>query len=320
MKTRTLLLTALATGLMTASVIPAYAAPSDENNFYSTILTQIKNSVVSIENTVNLIAKMMVEAPKDIGTDITAWASMNKLTQLQSQYTKVSADALDASFNSDDTLAKSVNRAYNINTSSTGGYSGLSAYSLLGLTHTVYQNHDYYTKTYSTDQAKAAGNYIKFLAGTALPVDEPDGNTLKDKEQINLIRTMQAVQSLNAYNLSKLYTSRLPIASTSALKLSGMGTPEGMISKEGLLKYLLQSKVNNPAWYTQMSTASPFAAARESTFLLAAAVSELYRMEQNQEQMILTQTATNTATLAMAKTMMMQMQQASNIANRAKQH
>ena len=67
----------------------------------------------------------------------------------------------------------------------------------------------------------------------------------------------------------------------------------GKISKEGLLKYLMQSKVNNPKWYTEMSTASPFTAVRESTFLLAAAVSELYRMEQNQEQMILTQTATN---------------------------
>lgn len=319
MKKRALILTVIATGSLMANISPAYADMSkDQNNFYSNILMQIKNGVFGIENTVNNIAKMLLETPKNIGNDITAWASVNKLSQTQSMLTKAYNNSLDASFKGKNTVSETVNTAYNMNTKPVGIYSPLSAYSLLGLTQTSANNKIYYTKTYNNAQAQAAGGYVKFLAGAALPSPSATGDSIKAKQEENLIRTMQAVQSLDAYNLSRLYASRMPIASSSALKLNGIGTPAGKISKEGLLKYLMQSKVNNPAWYTQMSTASPFTAVRQGTFLLAAAVSELYRIEQNQEQMILTQTANNTATLAMAKTMMMQMQQANQSIEKAK--
>lgn len=319
MKIRSLVLTTLASSILVGYTLPAYA-DNNSNAFYSAILTQIKNSVVAMQNTLDQIAQMLLQAPQDIGQDITAWGSVNTLTQMQSVDTKQTADALDTTFNGQDTLAKTVDQAYNIDTKGAGEYSGLSAYSLLGLTHTVYNNTTYYTTTYNDDQSKAAADYIQFLSGAAMPIQAPEGDSLKDKEQLNLLRTMQAVQSLDAYNLSKAYTARLPIALASDLKIKGIGSPDGRISREGLVQYLMESKVNNPDWYTQISTASPFTAVKEGVFLMAAAVSELYQIQQNQQQMILTQTATNTATLAMAKTMMMQMQQASEIADQAKQH
>lgn len=318
MKIRSMILTSLIGGTIVAYSIPAYANPSDSNSFYSTILTQIKNSLLDIQGDVDQIAQLILQAPQDIGKDITAWGSINKLNQMQSIDTKQTADALDARFNGQDTLAKTVNQAYNMDTKGAGEYSGLSAYSLLGLTHSVYQNTSYYTTTYNDDQAKAAADYVQFLSGAAMPIQAPEGDSLQDKEQVNLLRTMQAVQSLDAYNLSKAYTARLPIALASDFKLDGVGAPDGRISKEGVVQYLMESKVNNPNWYTQISTASPFTAVKEGVFLMAAVVSELYQIQQNQQQMILTQTATNTATLAMAKTMMLQMQQSSDLASQAK--
>ncbi len=320
MKTRSLLLTMIVSGMLASYAAPAYADPSDDNKFYSDILTQIKNSVLDIQGNIDKIAQMLLEAPQNIGNDIAAWGSVNTLTQMQNVALKKQADTLDTTFSGQDTLAKTVDQAYNIDTKGSGEYSGLSAYSLLGLTHTNYQNTDYYTTTYNDDQAKAAYDYIQFLSGAAMPIQVPDGNSLQDKEQINLLRTMQAVQSLDAYNLSKAYTDRLAIANASDFKLTGIGAPDGRISKEGLVQYLMESKVNNPDWYTQMSTASPFTAIKEGVFLMAAAVSELYQIQQGQQQMILTQTATNTATLTMAKTMMMQMQQANDLASQARPH
>ena len=320
MKLRSLLLTAITGGTLALYTVPAHAnLAGEENNFYSTILIQIKNAVVDMQGDLDAIAKMLFQAPQDAGQYITAWGDMSQLTQQQSLLTKQSTDQIDATFNGQDTLAQTVEQAFNIDTKGAGEYSGLSAYSLLGLTHTFFQNTNYYTTTYNNNQAKAAGDFIQFLSGAAMPIQPPSGDSLQDKQQLNLLRTMQAVQSLDAYNLSKAYTSRLPIANISSLNLTGIGNPDGMISKEGLLQYLMQSRVNNPSWYTQMSTASPFTAVKEGVFLMAAAVSELYQIEQDQQQLILTQTATNTATLAMAKTMLMQMQQASQLANQAKQ-
>ena len=317
MKIRSILSTALVGCAIAAYTLPAYA-DSDSNAFYSSILTQIKNSLIDIQGDVDQLAQMLLQAPQNIGNYIAAWGSMNKMTQLQSVATKQTAEALDTTFNGQATVAQTVDQAYNIDTKGSGEYSGLSAYSLLGLTHTNYQNTDYYSSTYNDDQAKAAADYIQFLSGAAMPIQAPDGDTLQDKEQLNLLRTMQAVQSLDAYNLSKAYTDRLAIANASDFKLTDIGAPDGRISKEGLVQYLMESKVNNPDWYTQVSTESPFTAVKEGVFLMAAVVSELYQIQQNQQQMILTQTATNTATLAMAKTMMMQMQQSSDLANQAK--
>ncbi len=319
MKIKSLLLTGLISSSLIIAAMPAYADPNDDNKFYSNILTQIKNCLVDIQGDVDQLAQLLLEAPQDLGKYMTAWGSMNKLAQIQSLSTKQTIDALDSQFNGQDTLAKTVDQAYNIDTKGSGEYAGLSAYSLLGLTHTVYQNTSYYTTTYNDDQTKAAADYIQFLAGAALPIQAPTGDALKDKQEINLLRTMQAVQSLDAYNLSQAYTSRLPIALANDFKLDGIGTPDGRISKEGVVDYLVESRVNNPDWYTQVSNASPFTAVKEGVFLLAAAVSELHQIEQNQQQIILTQTATNTATLAMAKTMLMQMQQADAIASQARQ-
>lgn len=320
MKIRALILTTIASSSIALYSAPAYADdPAADKAFYMAILTQIKDAVVATQVDVNKIAQLLLDGPQEIGKYITGWGSVNKLSQTQSTYTKAMADGLDASFNGQDTLVKTVDQAYNIDTKGAGEYSGLSAYSLLGLTHTIFQNTAYYTTTYNDDQAQAANDYIHFLSGAAMPIQPPDGDSLKDKQQINLLRTMQAVQSLDAYNLSKAYTSRLPIALVSDLKLDGIGTPDGKISKQGLLEYLMESRVNNPDWYTQVSTASPFTAVKEGVFLMAAAVSELYQIEQDQQQLILTQTATNTATLAMAKTMLMQMQQANDIADQARQ-
>ena len=326
MKKRTLV--ALTTvGLLTMSVVyPVYAdTPSSgggitpaQNAFYTDILKEINSGVQSIKMYVQEIATLLLQTPQNLGNDITAWQGENMLSQQTAVYTKITNNSLDANFNSDGTLAKSVDQAFNINTKGSGAYSGLSAYSLLGTTLTKYNNQNYYTETYNDDQQKAAGDYIKFLSGSAMPVQLPQGDSIQDKQTVNLLRTLQSVASLNAYNLSQVYASRLPIAKVSSLKVNGIDVPGGKISQQGLMKYLMQSKVNNPQWYQEIAKSSPFTAVREGVFMLAAAVSELYQIQQGQQQMIITQTATNTANLAMTKAMLMQMQKSQAITARAR--
>lgn len=288
-----------------------------QNSFYTEILKEINSGVQSIKVYVQEIATLLLKAPQNLGNDITAWQGANMLAQKAAVNTKSSNDDLDSTFNSDDTLAKSVDEAFKIDTKGSGDYSGLSAYSLLGTTLTKSHDNKYYTQTYSSDQQKAAKDYIKFLSGSAMPVQIPQGDSIENKQTVNLLRTLQAVASLSAYNLSKVYASRLPVAKVSSLKVNGIDVPGGKISQQGLMKYLMQAKVNNPKWYQEIAKSSPFTAMREGVFMLAAAVSELYQMQQNQQQIIVTQTATNTANLAMAKAMLTQMQKSQAITERA---
>lgn len=323
MKLRKQLLTAGAALVLTvASSSIVFADNPQPDNPFDSAITSIATNVSAIKGYVEEVTNLMLQPPAELGNDLAMWQNMNALKQLQSNTTKSTSDSLSSVFQGQDTLGDTVQQAFKMDTSGSGDYSGLSAYSLLGLSHTkptLTRPYDLYTATYNPDQAKAAKEYIGFLSGSAMAMVKPSGSTLQDMQQTNLYRTLAAVQSLDAYNLSKLYAERSPQLSTSAAHMDNIQTPEGEISTQGLVHYVLQNKVNNPDWYKQMSKASPFTVMREGVYLLAAGVSELYTIEQNQQQMILTQTANNTVTLAMAKQFMDQMQAANRAIDDAKQ-
>ena len=294
----------LVTGLMAASLTPAYADLSPgQNDYYSSVLQKIYGALHDIDgvvkNTSSYVLRAMTEQASNVSTTQVTRQNMDTLQQNESDYAQGVQNTLTTQYQGANTVADNINRAYALDQQSFGNYSNLSAYSLLGLSKT----NNLYSVTYNNDQQKAANQYAAFLAGDALPLMKPQGDdsSLKTRAALNGYRTMAAIQSLDAYNVSKYLASRTGIVSTNKPGLKDIPTPNGQISRLGLNRYLLMKKANDPNWYNTLQTESPYAVMRDGVSLLGASLSELYQIEQNQEQMILTQTATNTATLAMIK-------------------
>ena len=268
-----------------------------------TLLEEIETTLTQIGTELNAIALSLFAAPTDLGNYLAKIQAMNVISQKSASDTQKSTDQLSGLFLTKDSVDATVSHAYNLSTDGAGDYKGLSAYSLLGLD----EDNNTISATYSADQVTAANVYKTFLAGGALAMPVPaNAKTMDDKQQANLIRTMAAIQSLDAYNVSRVYAAHYP---HDAKKLK-LDWPTPTISEQELIRYQMQANVSNPEWYTQMASASSTEVSRQILFVLAAGVSELYRIEQNQEQMLLTQTAGNTIAIATAQTMMQMMNQA----------
>lgn len=165
-----------------------------------------------------------------------------------------------------------------------GNYSSLNATSLFG------------NNLYTSDQEKAAERYMGLLAGSALPGALPE-STSDDggKKKMNKYNTIAAVQSLNSYNVSTIYSARSRVNTPSSLD-SVLSSPQS--SRGELLDYIYRGMVLDDAWLTGIAGDTPIDLSRKTVYLLVGAFTALYRMEKNQQQMLATMTAANTLTIA----------------------
>lgn len=280
---------------------PSGTPPADSSGSSIILLLQdIDSWTKNIALTLDGIAQSMFAVPDNIGNYIANLQNMNLASQEQTNITQDYTQKLTQAYNFQGSQTAAINQAYDLPVQPQGDFSPLSAFSILG--NAEYKG-NYYT-TYNPDQQKAAKTYMSFLSGTAIPMISPaDASDTQGKKQINMARTLAAIQSLDAFNVSSIYAERYPTIDAFQNGVT-IPTPDGKISQLGLIRYELQQSINNPDWYTDMSKAPPAVIERQILFVLATGVSELYKIEQNQEQMLLTQTATNTATLAMTQTLM----------------
>ena len=124
-------------------------------------------------------------------------------------------------------------------------------------------------------------------------------------KKTNRERTLAAVQSLSAYNLSHIYAERAPLLNHKdkpydkenfALHKILPGKNRTLSGNE--LKSYLSRRLSNRHWFEQISkTASITSLLRENALLAAGNFALLNQMTENQQRLIAAQTATNTLLL-----------------------
>ncbi len=210
--------------------------------------------------------------------------------------TNSQTNSLSASFIGGTDVDNNQNAAYDAThpESTADGFSSLSATSLLQ------------GDQYGTNQASMATRYITTLSGVAVRTTNPKESDKGAKKTLNRNNMMAAVQSLSAYNLSKLASERTGVKIQGSLANSSPPVDvSGNASTKTVLDYLYRTTVSNgDNFLTPIGTDSASTLSRKTVYLLAGVFTALYRMEQNEEQMIATQSATNSMLILLAQIMM----------------
>lgn len=301
----------LAAVAMTVSSPPLLAddgTPASSTCDGCSIMTTIEAILQNIADNMTAIKNALVSSTDDAAqfySEFTAaYSATDAFAQASDNLTKSQTETLMQQFQGGATESDNISNAYSgLSIAPVGIYSPLSAYSLLGTgiytDPTTGATSPLYA--YNSDQQKAADLYSRFLSGNAVPITAPATvSSTDDKKQANMYRTLAAVQSLNAYNLSTLYAERYPIQTPTSLATLFQSS---YISSQALIEYIQQEKVSNSDWLKGIATASPLDLSRDTVYLLAGIFGAIYRMEKNQERLLATQTATNTLSLLSINTM-----------------
>ena len=263
----------------------------DRTNF---ILDPLEALLISMDTNIDLIYKAM-KPDEDNTLPIYSIMAANYysayLTQLDdveniaSSTTTISDEFIggsDGDENQDKALS-STKKQKNVD------YSSLSANSLFD------------GSEYSDEQATSASRYIKTLSGTALPTTVVDPGADDAVKMTNRNNTMAAVQSLSAYNLSSLTSKR--IGAPEVKDPLGNVTTEGKPSSQATLDNIYETMVSEPTFLSDIATDTSMDVGKKSLYLLVGAFTALYRIEQNQQQLIATQSATNSMLILLAQVM-----------------
>lgn len=163
---------------------------------------------------------------------------------------------------------------------------------------------------YSAEQQQAARNYIMLVSGAAASTAKaPSRSWLKiskdnaDKDK-NTIRTtvssyytFNAIQSAIADNFAYIYGLNTGQTFEGSLE-NYSGTT---ISESGLFTYIQSQKVENPAWYKEISAMGLGGLLKEQTILLGSCFLMLSRIEEDLRRLLITNSVQATMTLIPAQ-------------------
>src|SRR5262245_36917813 len=152
---------------------------------------------------------------------------------------------------------------------------------------------------YDTDETKnAAGRFVQFTSSivdplTSINISEltPEQKKALDDSPIGreyrvYLRSLVAERSIAMNNLLEMYAARLPV--------QNLGKEAGIPDKDKVNASPLQvqefkatRRVTNPDWYHAMSKAAPVTVDRETLFVLAEIREQLFRLQQDNEKILL---------------------------------
>ena len=187
---------------------------------------------------------------------------------------------------------------------------------------------------YSTTQQGQAVSYINFVLGNYN--NPPQALTLSTKASalqaqlanqsvtayILAYRNFVAAQSVAYSNLNYLYNERLVNTSANLGSQAGMSTlptdkntgyGQSLIAQASPLQvqqWMIQRRLNNSTWFTEMNNATSLQIARETLFVLAEMEAQLYQLHLDNERLLAATTAMQLQTVPFAKTALSQSQQA----------
>ncbi len=153
--------------------------------------------------------------------------------------------------------------------------------------------------TYDSDQAKnAASRFIQFSTGINEPLSVINISNLNADQKKKLddtpagrdyrvyLRSLVAARSIAMDNILRMYAERLPV--------ENLGKEAGIPDKDKVdasplqvQEYKATRRVTTPSWYQAMSKAAPATVERETLFVLAEIREQLYRMQQDNQRVIL---------------------------------
>lgn len=186
---------------------------------------------------------------------------------------------------------------------------------------------------YNSDQQQAAQSYIQYLSqqyqSLAAGVDFAKlKSKINDMSPANraqtlynfvtnpvyqqyqlLVRSLLASKSVALSNLNLLLSERIPVKglATQAGMPNNPNLPAGYASPLEVENYITRERINNPAWFQQIKTASPAAVQREEVLILAEIENQLQQNHLDNERL-----------LATLSTMLLQSSQANQLMLQAK--
>lgn len=262
------------------------------NHYWNNLPTLLTaNLRLLFQNTTNL----MFQPTPDFGTTVATFSSIGPIVKQENDYTQKNETLLDQSWLGNTQITNGIitNKPFP------------QSIDLARQRATIFGNNTaadtfFLPKKYDAQTQEAAQHYSGYASGAALSIKKPKSSPDTDtafNETANY-NTLTAIQSLNNYNFSKLYASRLPVKAPDSLtNISDVNN--GSISSQQLFQYLAMHKATDPAWYKAMQKASPFTDMRELLNFSAGIFMELHQMEQNQEQILATLSAQNTLMIMM---------------------
>ncbi len=137
------------------------------------------------------------------------------------------------------------------------------------------------TNDKSTETKISAKNFVVLLSGSTSPPELPQDATDQDLSKLWALNAQQSVLLSNLYHMLRQRE-----------RITGLGTTVGMTTANASIveaeEHLINKRVGNSLWYTEMEGASPVRIERESLYVLAEIHRLLFLTKQQDERILVT--------------------------------